>query len=153
MGAVAVFLVVAVAAGLFVGVQPSSASGTTRVAADDAHAMARDGRLTIIDVRTKREQMQTGLPADAIPIGIAHDGGEAGFVAEISAAVGGDRDRQVALICARGSRSDRAAEILRANGFTKVIDIHEGMLGNRAAPGWLTRNLPVSPLPEILPVR
>jgi hypothetical protein len=34
-------------------------------------------------------------------------------------------------------------EKLNSLGFTNVTNVSEGMLGSRAGPGWLKRNLPI----------
>ena len=61
-------------------------------------------------------------------------------------AVGGDKTRPIALNCAAGVRSARAARILAAYGFKNIQNVSEGMLGRPdAGPGWLKRGLPVSP--------
>ncbi len=42
-----------------------------------------------------------------------------------------------------GVRSSEATYFLLSQGFTRVSDIGEGMLGSRAGPGWLDRKLPL----------
>lgn len=66
------------------------------------------------------------------------------FVEALTVLAEGDLDRPVALICARGVRSDRTSTRLADAGFTQIIDVPEGMLGSRAGPGWLERGLPVT---------
>lgn len=113
--------------------------------ADLAWALAGGGSLVIVDVRTEREWRATGLPARAVGIGLPGGSGSriAEFVEEVFQAVDGDRARILAVICASGVRSARAADILRRNGFLEVYDIGEGMLGNGRQPGWITRGLPL----------
>ena len=67
------------------------------------------------------------------------------FYHNVLKTVGGDKTKPIALICARGNRSDRMQSFLKAQGFTQVLDISEGMLGRPGAPGWLARNLPTEP--------
>ena len=60
-------------------------------------------------------------------------------------AVGGDKSKPVALICASGTRSNRAHRFLESQGFTNLYDVREGMMGRGDAPGWLKRGLPTQP--------
>jgi len=73
-----------------------------------------------------------------------HDpGGLPGFVEAVKAALGGDLKRPIAVICATGNRSTLAQRLLAKAGFTRVLNIKEGMLGGANGPGWLPRGLPV----------
>ena len=66
------------------------------------------------------------------------------FTDELLKITGGDTDAPVALICARGVRSRKMTTRLTQAGFTRIIDVPEGMLGSGAGPGWLRAKLPVS---------
>jgi len=59
--------------------------------------------------------------------------------------LGADRDRPIALICARGNRSTVASSALTQAGYTHVYNIREGMFGSPDGPGWLARGLPTDP--------
>jgi phage shock protein E len=68
---------------------------------------------TVVDVRTPDEFTDGHYPdAKNIPVNEI-----AGRVAEI-----GPRDRPVILYCASGARSAMAARILKASGFTDVVN-------------------------------
>ena len=104
------------------------------------------GEMTLMDVRSPTEWRETGMPKGAKAITIHGPDGMAGFVAGATKAVKGSKDQPIALICARGWRSMRAASALREAGFTKIINVREGMLGNPLdGPGWLDRKLPTEP--------
>jgi len=118
------------------------AGDRTIVSADKAFAMARDGQVTIVDVRSPTEWRQTGIPQGALTVTIHNPDGEQGFVAAMTEILGGDKNRPIALICASGNRSARAQQWLEAAGFSSVSNISEGMMGRGDAPGWLTRDLP-----------
>lgn len=119
------------------------------VSAPAAALSATKGGVTIVDVRSPREWRQTGVATGARMVTIHNPKGIKAFVAAMTSAVGGDKSRPVALICAAGVRSARAVRILTAAGFTKLKNISEGMLGRPdAGPGWLKRGLPVTPCPE-----
>jgi rhodanese-related sulfurtransferase len=99
----------------------------------------------IIDVRSPREWRQTGVPSGARTVTIHNRNGIKAFIAQMAKAVGGDKSKPIALICAAGARSARALKILTAAGFTKIQNVSEGMLGRPdAGPGWLKRGLPVT---------
>ncbi len=110
---------------------------------DRAWEEAQSGQVLIIDVRNAAEWAWTGVPRGAARASWWQIGGESGFLEDVLAIVGHERDRAIALICASGVRSSNAAAFLRANGFSNVRDIGEGMLGSAAGPGWLKRQLPL----------
>lgn len=59
------------------------------------------------------------------------------------------KEKKVIVGCAMGARSQRAAEILRALGFTDVVNVDGGFGGRKnalgivAVTGWKDRGLPV----------
>ena len=109
--------------------------------ASSAFSSLRDEPL-IVDVREEAEWRQTGVPKGAAAISISRPD----FVEAVIARVGGDKTRSVALICRSGSRSSRAADQLAAAGFTRVINISDGMMGRGAdGAGWIAAGQPVSP--------
>lgn len=113
-----------------------------------AEAQAKDGDLTIIDIRMPFEWAETGLPEGAIGVPLQDPTTfelRSAFVEDLLRALGGDPERPIALICARGNRSAFAAELLVSEGFTNVYDIGEGMVGGPKGPGWLERDLPTEP--------
>ncbi|MEQ6202373.1 rhodanese-like domain-containing protein [Sulfitobacter sp. HNIBRBA2951] len=103
-----------------------------------AHSTAIAGDITLIDIRRPDEWARTGVGQGAVPI----DMRDPAFVRKLLATAPG-RDAPIALICARGVRSRALAARLKGAGFTRVIDVPEGMLGSGAGPGWLAAGLPV----------
>ncbi len=99
----------------------------------------RAGDILLIDIRRPDEWAETGIAEGAQPLDMRRDD----FIEALADLTDGARDRNVALICARGVRSDRMSARLAEAGFTRIIDIPEGMLGSRVGPGWLDRGLPV----------
>ncbi|SHH97566.1 rhodanese-like domain-containing protein [Marivita hallyeonensis] len=106
----------------------------------EALAAARDGSVILVDIRRPEEWQTTGLAEGAVPI----DMRRSDFISALQAEQGNSA-RPVALICARGVRSRRLAAALTDAGLSGVIDVPEGMLGSRAGPGWIARDLPVVP--------
>lgn len=119
-----------------------------RIDADAAFRRAAAGELILVDVRTPREWRRTGLPQGSARATLRAPDGDDGFLARIAEITGGRHDRPVALICASGVRSAHAARLLRAHGYTAVLDVAEGMLGHGGGTGWLARSLPVQRCPD-----
>ncbi len=113
------------------------------MSAPDAWAQANQGELTIVDVRTPQEWRQTGVVPGALEMDMQHPQGAGGFANALLAEVGGDRAAPIGLICRTGNRSGQVQKVLAREGFTRVYNIREGMVGSRAGPGWLRRGLPV----------
>ena len=102
------------------------------------------GTLLLIDVRSPGEWRDTGLAKGALPISIHRKDGLEGFVLEVRDRTDGNPLRQIALICASGIRSARAARALNKAGYESLLNVREGMLGNfKDGPGWLKRGLPL----------
>ncbi len=113
------------------------------IAADAAARRAAAGEILVIDVRSPQEWRQTGVAKGARRVTIHDPGGLAGFVEAMKAALGGDLGKPIAVICATGNRSTLAQRLLAKAGFTRVLNIKEGMLGGPYGRGWLPRGLPV----------
>jgi len=109
-----------------------------------AHEQAIAGEITLIDIRRPDEWRKTGVGEGAAPLDMRRKD----FTKALRVLVGGDLDRSVALICARGVRSAKMSKRLNEAGFTRIIDVPEGMLGSRAGPGWLASKLPTRPYRE-----
>jgi rhodanese-related sulfurtransferase len=143
-------------------------SGPT-LAAPDAYAQAQAGKLTLIDIRRPEEWKQTGVAKDALQINMAqgeagfvaqvtaelegdknalqinmaHPQGMAGFVQQVTAELGPDRNAPIGLICRTGNRTTQMQRVLTEAGFTQVYNVKEGMAGSAAGPGWIARGLPL----------
>lgn len=111
--------------------------------APEAQARIARGELTLIDVRTPEEWRETGVAPDAVRINMYHAAGSEGFLKDVLAAVKGDRNAPVAVICRSGNRSTRVHDFLAQQGFTNVSNVREGMSGSGSGPGWIKRGLPV----------
>ena len=110
-----------------------------QLTAPQAHDMVQAGTITLVDIRRPDEWAATGSAAGGLRLDLRRKD----FIAALSEQVNGDRDAPIALICARGVRSARLGNQLRAAGFTRIIDVPEGMLGSPAGPGWINRGLPL----------
>ena len=118
---------------------PVFAADVGQLTVEQAHERASTGAIVLIDIRRPEEWEATGIAAGAVPIDMrARDLG-----ARIDAALGGNRDAPVALICHSGVRSHHLSEAMAKAGFTQIYDVGEGMAGSSHGPGWLKRGLPV----------
>lgn len=121
--------------------------GPARVAAGEvmspteAHEKAKKGEIVLVDVRTPDEWKQTGLPASGHAITMHQNRQE--FVKQLDAALGGDKSKPLAVICRTGNRTGSLVGPLEKAGYTRVIDISEGMVGGRNGQGWIRSGLPV----------
>lgn len=109
--------------------------------AEDAHARAVAGDIWLIDIRRPDEWQETGVGVGAIPLDMRRPD----FVTRLRSLTAEAPTRPVALICARGVRSSQLGVRLQDSGFGILLDVPEGMLGSRAGPGWIARDLPVQP--------
>lgn len=107
----------------------------------EAHARARAGEIVLVDIHTPDEWKETGVPASAHAITMHQD--PRAFTQKLLAVMGGDRTRPVALICRTGNRSSNLQAEMRKAGFTRVVDVGEGMAGSRHGKGWLKSSLPI----------
>lgn len=112
-----------------------------QISAPDAMTKAAVGEIALIDIRTPMEWTRSGLAEGASPLSIQRQD----FPQALFDLLDGDMKKPVALICATGNRSAMVQRYLLANGYSSVVDVSEGMMGNRTAPGWLRRGLPVIP--------
>lgn len=118
--------------------------------APEASRMVAAGELILIDVRSRDEWRETGIPRGALAISIHDPRGRDGFLEKVGAAIGRDPGRPVATICAAGVRSYRTQAWLADAGYRQVLNVREGMLGRwrpfePSQPGWLKRGLPTQP--------
>ena len=115
------------------------------LSAPEAHRLAAEGDLTLIDIRTPEEWRHTGVASGARLVNMVHPGGTEGFVRDILAQVDGDPDAPIGLICRTGNRTTHVQRVLASHGFSRIYNITEGMAGSSAGPGWIERGLPMDP--------
>jgi rhodanese-related sulfurtransferase len=128
----------AAAAGSYPLVYPAIAGPT--LDAHSAFQKAAAGDILLIDIRRPDEWQSTGTGKGAHRIDLR----DPDFIDVLTELAEGDRTRPIALICARGVRSARTANLLAENGFTGIINVPEGMLGSSDGPGWIARGLPLT---------
>ncbi|MGR3512358.1 MAG: rhodanese-like domain-containing protein [Paracoccaceae bacterium] len=127
---------------------PYSVTAATRKvwsAVEASDALAQD-EISLIDIRSRVEWMDTALAKDAWPISMY----EPRFEQRLFAARDLSGEKPIALICATGGRSGRLLSALNRAGYPGFIDVSEGMLGSPKGPGWIARGLPVMDLEAAL---
>ena len=137
--------VAAAAALVLLSINACSRETPPTLSAPDAYAQVQAGKLTLIDIRRPDEWRQTGVAQGAIRVNMLHPQGPQGFVRQVLAEVDGKLDAPIGLICRTGNRTTHMQKVLQDAGFTRVINIKEGMVGSAAGPGWIQRGLPVEP--------
>ncbi len=127
---------------------PCLAAAGPTLSAPEVHDQAKAGAITLIDIRTPGEWRQTGVAPGAMRIDMLTPKPPQGFVDKLLVQVKGDRDAPIALICRTGNRTTTVQKYLEAQGFTRVYNVKEGMVGSAAGPGWIKRGLPIDACKE-----
>lgn len=124
----------------------------TRVGPAEAHALVNDEGYVLVDVRTV-EEFDAGHPAGAFNVPVAHAGGpNPSFVAAMERRF--QKGDGIVVSCLAGGRSLRAATMLEAAGFTRVVDQRAGWggakdpFGRVSEPGWSAAGLPTATAAE-----
>ncbi len=131
---------------IFLTVLSSVAWSADVLTADAARKAALAGELTVVDIRTREEWAQTGLP----DVAHAMDMTEKGFARRLVELYEAHPNRPMAIICASGARSTYVVTALRERGLDRLVNIREGMTGGQHGPGWLAKKLPVRALEQPL---
>jgi rhodanese-related sulfurtransferase len=120
------------------------AMATNEMSAPEVAAAVKEGKYTLIDIRTPPEWKETGVAQGAKLINLLHPQGATGFVNALLSEINGDRNAPIALICRTGNRTTQVQRYLQSQGFTNVVNVKEGMAGSTAGPGWIKRGLPTT---------
>jgi rhodanese-related sulfurtransferase len=105
----------------------------------EAHQQTVAGDALLIDVRRPDEWAMTGVPEGAVLITM----GDPDFLAKIEQVTGGDRSRRLLFTCRTGARSGQVQHALSGVGYTNVVNVRGGFIGNGVDPGWSQAGLPV----------
>jgi len=109
----------------------------------EAHEAAKAGKLVLVDIRTPEEWADTGVPESAIKLDMT---GSA-FEVRLAALKLDHPGKPIALICRTGNRTSTLQKTLVTRGWTSLIDVRGGLLGNPKDKGWLAEGLPVTSYP------
>jgi rhodanese-related sulfurtransferase len=122
---------------------PTETGDGSILSAETAHELAAKGDLILIDIRTQKEWCRTGVPAISHQVTMEDTENAVGFPEAVKAEVGECKDTPVALICRSGKRSTVALAALIKSGFSRVLNVKEGVEGGSNGRGWLAQGLPV----------
>ncbi|HEV2509458.1 rhodanese-like domain-containing protein [Bosea sp. (in: a-proteobacteria)] len=106
----------------------------------EAHEAAKAGKLVLVDIRTPDEWADTGVPEGAIKLDMT---GSA-FEVRLAALKLDHPGKPIALICRTGNRTSTLQKTLAGRGWTNLVDVRGGLLGNPRDKGWLAEGLPVT---------
>lgn len=123
-----------------------------RITADEAKRLCDEEGYVFLDVRTEAE-FAAGHPKGShnVPFLFATSGGaqpNPGFADEVSRLY--DKARPIVVSCKSGARSLKAAEVMAALGFSRVVELRAGWDGARSPfgqlveEGWLAKGYPVA---------
>lgn len=123
-----------------------------RISPEEAHRLMTEQGYTYVDVRSVME-FEQGHPAGARNVPIAHAGPggmseNRDFLAVMAANF--PTDAKLVLGCKSGVRSQRAAMMLEAIGFTQLVEMRGGMsgeadmMGRLVEKGWAALGLPMA---------
>jgi rhodanese-related sulfurtransferase len=106
----------------------------------EAAKLVSDKKAILVDIRTPEEWKETGVAEGAHKL----DMNDPMFAAKLSKIVEGDRTKAIALICRTANRTRTVqAALMQQGGYSRVINVEGGMIGNSADKGWIARGLPV----------
>ncbi|CAN7540243.1 rhodanese-like domain-containing protein [Bosea sp. LjRoot237] len=115
-------------------------SALPSLSVSEAHEAAKAGKLVLVDIRTPEEWTDTGVPEGAIKLDMT---GSA-FEVRLAALKLDHPGKPIALICRTGNRTSALQKKLATRGWTNLVDVRGGLLGNPKDKGWLAEGLPVT---------
>jgi rhodanese-related sulfurtransferase len=119
------------------------ANASEVISVQQAYKLSETGQVLLVDIRSEKEWLETGVAPSAVTISMHQQGGLDAFSDQLSSLLDGNKTKPIALICAGGVRSDRVQQYLLSKGYTNVANVKEGMLGGWFNQGWLDQRLPV----------
>ena len=115
----------------------SNTIAAEKIAPPDALKQIEAGTMILLDIRSPQEWKETGIASVAVPLTM-HD---SGFLQGFQKVVAENPEKEIGIICATGGRTGWLQAELAKRGLRQVIDVSEGMLGNKSGPGWIARGL------------
>lgn len=109
------------------------------ISAPQALQRAQAGEIIILDIRSRAEWKETGIATIASPVSMH----ENDFLDKFQKIKNDNPNKEIAIICATGGRTQWLQAELKKRNLGTVIDISEGMIGNSRGAGWIKRKLPI----------
>lgn len=115
------------------------AAGAKFISAPQAVSEVQAGNMVLLDIRSPQEWKESGVPEGALPLSMH----TREFLVGFQKVVAENPGKQIGIICATGGRTQWLQAELAKRGLGQVIDVSEGVFGNRNGPGWIARGLPM----------
>jgi rhodanese-related sulfurtransferase len=130
-------LALALATPLFV--QAAVAQERATMSVREAHERTRSKGVILVDIRRPEEWADTGIAEGAIRLDMTSPA----FEARLASLRAENPGKPIALICRTANRSRHLQDVLTRRGWTGLVDVRGGMLGDGRNTGWLTEGLPL----------
>ncbi|MGL4440995.1 MAG: rhodanese-like domain-containing protein [Bosea sp. (in: a-proteobacteria)] len=124
-----------VASPAFAQTAPERATMSVR----EAHERATAKSVILVDIRRPDEWADTGVAEGAIKLDMTSPV----FEARLASLRAENPGKPIAIICRTANRTRHVQEVLGKRGWTNIIDVRGGMLGDGRNKGWLDEGLPV----------
>lgn len=105
----------------------------------EAHDRTKAKDVILVDIRTPDEWKDTGVAEGAIRLDMTSPV----FEAKLATLKAENPGKPIAIICRTASRTRRLQDILTQRGWTNIVDVRGGMLGDGRNKGWLDEGLPL----------
>jgi len=105
-----------------------------------AHARFKAGQIILVDIRRPDEWADTGVAEGAIRLDMTSPV----FEARLAGLRADNPGKPIALICRTATRTRHVLETLGRRGWSNLIDVRGGMLGDGRNKGWLDEGLPLA---------
>jgi rhodanese-related sulfurtransferase len=105
----------------------------------EAHERSRAKEVILVDIRRPEEWADTGVAEGAIKLDMTSPV----FEARLAGLRAENPGKPIAIICRTANRTRHVQEVLGKRGWTGIVDVRGGMLGDGRNKGWLDEGLPV----------
>ena len=105
----------------------------------EAHERSRAKEVILVDIRRPEEWADTGVAEGAIKLDMTSPV----FEARLAGLRADYPGKPIAIICRTASRTRHVQDVLGKRGWTGIVDVRGGMLGDGISKGWLDEGLPV----------
>ncbi len=117
----------------------SQISAPASISVREAHDRAKAGTAVLIDIRRPEEWADTGVAEGAIKLDMTSPL----FEARLATIRSENPGKPIDLICRTANRTRDVQMQLSRRGWTNLVNVRGGMLGNPGNPGWLDEKLPL----------
>jgi rhodanese-related sulfurtransferase len=122
------------------GAQTTTPTYPVNMSPPEAAKLSSDKKILLIDIRRPEEWSETGVAEHAHKLDMTDEL----FLAKLSKVTEGNRTRPIALICRTASRTRVVQSALMQMGYSSVINVEGGMIGNDEDKGWIKHGLPLA---------